>query len=125
MSSLFDRFFGAWPELFVAGPLARPFEVEETDKEVVVRAEAPGLEAADFDVNLTGDVLTIRAGHKEEKGKEGEPEAERRYFRVGRTVTLPPGIDPEKVAAFYRNGVLEVHLPRKPEALGRRIEVEA
>jgi HSP20 family protein len=82
--------------------------------------------AIDFDVHVAGDVLTITAEHKEKeaKGKDGEPEAERRYARMRRSLTLPPGIEPEQVTATYRNGVLEVHLPRKPEALGRRIEVK-
>lgn len=117
MGSLLDRVFGAehggWG-----------LEVEELEKEVVVRAELPGFEAAEIDIHLTGEELTIRAEHKMEKGKEGEPEAERRYAAVRRFVTLPPGIEAEKVEATYRNGVLEMHLPRKPEVAGRRIEVK-
>jgi HSP20 family protein len=117
MGTLLDRMFGV-------EPMPWGLEVEELEKEVVIRAEAPGFEAPDFDIHLMGEVLTIRAEHKAEKGKEGGPEDERRCATVRRSVTLPPGIDVEKVAAAYRNGVLEVHLPRKPEALGRRIEVK-
>jgi HSP20 family protein len=92
---------------------------------VVVRAEAPGFEATDFDVQVSGDVLTIRAEHKEEsrEGGEGGP-AESRYGCFERWVTLPGGTDRDKVEARYRNGVLEVHLPKTPEAQGRRIEVK-
>jgi len=123
LGSLFDRVFGDWPEAFVAEPMMRGLEVEDREKEVVVRAEAPGFEVADFEINLANEVLTIRAEHKEEKAKEGEAPTERRYAGMRRSVLLPPGIETEKVEATYRNGMLEVHLPRSPEALGRRIEV--
>ena len=125
--ALFNRFFGGWPiSPWEEGGRAMNWglDIEETDKEVIIRAEAPGFEAKDFDVHLNGDVLTIQAEHKEEKGQEGEAETERRYARLRRTLTLPAGTDAEKVAATYRNGVLEMHLPRKPEALGRRVEVK-
>lgn len=115
--SLFDRFFGRWPLDFpeVENPVWG-LKVEELDKEVVVRAEVPGFEVKDIEVNLTGDLLTIAAVKKVEGKKE--PAAEMRRY-----VTVPPTIDPAKVEALYRNGVLEVHLPKPPEAVGRRIEV--
>ena len=128
MDALFDRVFGGWPvSPWEEGgrSMSWGLDMEETDKEVIIRADAPGFEAKDFDVRLSGDVLTIQAEHKEAKGKEGEAETERRYARLRRTVTLPPGADAEKVEATYRNGVLELHLPRKPEMLGRRIEVKS
>ena len=126
--ALFSRLFGGFPiSPWEEGgrSMSWGLDVEETDKEVIVRAEAPGFEAKDFDVHLNGDVLTIQAEHKEAKGKEGEAETERRYARLRRTLTLPQGTDAEKVEATYRNGVLEMHLPRKPEALGRRVEVKS
>jgi len=90
MGSLLDRVFGA-------EPVGWGLDVEELEKEVVVRAELPGFEASEIDINLTGEELTIRAEHKVEKGKEGGPEAERRYAAVRRFVTLPSGIEVEKV----------------------------
>jgi HSP20 family protein len=97
------------------------FEMEEGEKEVVVRAETPGFEASELEVPLRDNVLTLRAEHHEpaEKGA-----VERRQARMERTVTLPAGIEPDKVEARYRNGVLEVHVPRTPEAQPRRIEVK-
>jgi HSP20 family protein len=68
-------------------------------------------------------VLTIKAGHKEEvKGKPKFEEAVER--RLEKAFTLPPGTDKEKVAANYRNGILEVHVPKTPEAKPRQIEVK-
>jgi HSP20 family protein len=118
--TLFDRFFGDWPG---AGNLAagRGLDVEDKGTEFVVRAEAPGFEAGEFDVQLTGDRLHIRAEHKEEE-KEGQATNQLFFERV---VSLPGGAELDKVEARYRNGVLEVHLPKTKEALGRRIEVKS
>jgi HSP20 family protein len=124
-ASLFDPAFAGWPVPFSMpwegiGPWG--FEMEEGEKEVVVRAEMPGFEASELEVTLRGNLLTLRAEHREPA--EGGA-VERRQARLERTVTLPAGVEPEKVEARYRNGVLEVHVPRTPEAQPRRIEVKA
>jgi len=127
LDTLFDRLFGNWPLLDTPNLLDYPvwgLTMEETDKEVVVRAEAPGFEVGDFEVQLTGEMLLITAAHKPVKGKEGNGKEEVRTAEMKRYVTVPPGIDAAKVEAFYRNGVLEVHLPKTAEAAGRRIEVK-
>src|SRR5437899_2269499 len=116
MEQMFDRYFGGWPALFEGGWGRERFwdvNMDETDKEVVVRAEAPGFEPGEFDVDVRGDMLTIRAEHKEQEGKEKE-ETPRQwgYRRFERSFTLPAAVDANKVEARYRNGVLEVHLPR-------------
>ena len=123
--NLFDRFLERWPRIDELERFAPTWglDLEETDKEVTIRAEMPGFDAADFDIHVAGDLLTIRAEHKMEKGKEGEKKAER-YAKMSRSVTLPPGTDTEKVEATYRNGILEVKMPRKPEAIGRKIPVK-
>jgi HSP20 family protein len=125
---MFDHFFSRWPTPFREnwGLTGWGVDMDDAGKEVVVRAEAPGFEAGDFDVQLRGDQLCIRAEHKEEV-KEGEKENQVVSSRQGvyeRWLTLPSGLDPDKVEARYRNGVLEVHLPKTPEAVGRRIEVK-
>jgi HSP20 family protein len=98
------------------------FDVEETVEEVVVRAEVPGFEVGDLEVSAVGDALKIFAEHKKEVK---EKKAEERFLgRLERTVFLPPAVDVEKIAATYRNGILEVHIPKKPEAVPRRIEVK-
>jgi HSP20 family protein len=127
--NLFERFFGNWPAPFEMGwsQSRWNFGVEDTDKEVVVRAEAPGFEPQDFDVQVSGNWLTIQAEHKDEKEtKEGEgPYSERSYRRFQRSFSLPVGTETNNVEARYRNGVLEVRLPKKPEAQGKRIEVKS
>jgi HSP20 family protein len=127
-ASLFDRAFGGWPVPFETPwnfPKPWGFEMEEMEKEVVVRAEMPGFEPAEIEVFVSGDRLTIRAEHKKEVGKKEMKEpVESSYGRLERTVTLPMGIVPDKIEAAYKNGVLEVHVPRVPEAQPRRIEVK-
>jgi HSP20 family protein len=121
---LFDRVFGSWPLAEVGAP-GWGLDLEDAGDAFVVRAEAPGFEPGDFDVQVTGDALHVVAEHKEEEpGKEGEARASR-YGRFERWVSLPPGTDRDKVEARYRNGVLEVRLPKTKEALGRRVEVKA
>jgi HSP20 family molecular chaperone IbpA len=94
------------------------FDVSEDDKEVVVRAEMPGFDEKNLDVQLHNDVLTIKA-EKEQKG-----EGEEQYRRFFRSVTLPPGVEADKAQASYRNGVLEMHFPRSEQAQGRRIPIQ-
>src|SRR3954470_3340590 len=101
--ALFDRFFGGWDLPFEPG-LANPgwgFDVEDAGNELVVRADAPGFEANDFEVQVTGNWLTIRAEHKEEGDGKGQLRQERRFER---SVTLPAGAAPNQVEARYRNG---------------------
>jgi HSP20 family protein len=94
------------------------FDVTEKDQEIAVRAELPGFEENDLDVRIDNNVLTIKA-EKEQKG-DGQEE----YRSFYRSVTLPPGIDPNNVKATYRNGVLELHIPRKEGARPKRIEIQ-
>jgi HSP20 family protein len=124
---LFDRAFPNWlapfePAWFEMEP--RRLDVEETDREYVVRAEVPGFAPNEIEVRLTAGVLTMRAEHAEPANAEAKEPVERRHSVWERTVTLPPGIVPERVEARCQNGVLEVHVPKAPELAPRRIEVK-
>jgi len=96
---------------------------EDQENEYVLRAELPGFEAEDFDVKVSGNVLTVRAEHKHE-GKEKNGGRQYRYGSFYRTVTLPQGVDESQIEARYHSGVLEVHLPKTEQARGKRIEVQ-
>jgi HSP20 family protein len=89
------------------------FDVRQDDKEIVVRAEMPGFDEKDLDVQFHDGLLTIKA----------EKEGEQRFEHFERSVSLPSGIDANKAQATYRNGVLELHFPRPEEARGRRIPI--
>jgi len=125
---LFTRFMTTWP-VMETPEWEYPYglTLEEKEKEVVVRAELPGFEPEEVKVELVGELLKVEAEHKEpaeEKEEKKEKKVERAYAHVKRVITLPPELELEKAEAVYRNGVLEVHLPRKPEVVGRRIEVK-
>ena len=125
MDSLFDRFFSGVPAL--AGgdwPVTGwGFELDDTGKEIVVHAEAPGFEPDDFNIEIVGDNLVLKAERKEEdKGGDGYHFRQERLYR---TVALPHGIEADKIDARYHNGVLEIHLPKGEEAKGKRITVKS
>ncbi len=100
---------------------------EEGDNEIVVRAEMPGFEPKDFDIHVSGNMLSIQAEHKEEtEGTEkGVHRWERHYGRFQRSIPLSTAVDADKVDARYHSGVLEVHLPRTEPNPRRRIEVKS
>jgi HSP20 family protein len=124
--ALYDRFFGGWPLLF-APPYEGPggmggLEVKDADKEVLVRAEMPGFEPEEIEIEWLEGRLMIRAGKEPEADKKPPEHA---CYRYERFVELPVvAVAPEKAEAIYRNGVLEVHLPKAQEALPRRIPIK-
>jgi HSP20 family protein len=120
---LFERFFAGWPTLpeVPIEEMARELAIENREKEIVVRAEVPGFEPKELVVEVTGNLLTIRAEKEKEEKKNGE---EKVYGKMERTILLPVGVEPEKIEAVCKNGVLEITLPKKPEALTRKIEVK-
>ncbi len=121
MDALFDSFWGGPAAAFdddFGGMRLWDFDVSENDKEVVVRAEVPGFEENELDVQLSNDMLTIKAEKQErEEGRE-------EYRNFYRTVMLPSSVDAGKAQATYRNGVLELHLPRTEESQAKRIPIQ-
>ena len=117
---IFERMFGRWP-IFTEMEGLPPYgaEMEDTAEAVIIREAVPGFEAKEIEVKISGNLLTV---HAERKGKEGE--TEKVWGELERTVLLPEGVDTEHVEATYRNGVLEVRMPKLPEAKEKRIEVK-
>ncbi|MEZ0170811.1 Hsp20/alpha crystallin family protein [Microvirga sp. TS319] len=101
--------------------------VSETDKEIRVTAELPGVAEKDIDVSLDDDVLTIRGEKKFERknDKENFHFVERSYGTFQRSVRLPYRVDPEQVQASFENGVLTVTVPKtERQERSRRIQVQ-
>jgi HSP20 family protein len=100
-------------------------EVNETDKEVRVIAEVPGLDEKDIDVTLHEGVLTLSGEKKSES--DGPVYSERWHGRFQRSMQLGPDVDPDKVSATFNNGVLTITFGKHPEAQSRvkRIPVNA
>jgi HSP20 family protein len=132
LDRLFDSFLhgigredSPWGAMKSWGP---PVDVEETDNEVTVRAEIPGVTPDDLQLSISGNALVISGEKKETVTKR--PEAgyvvqERRYGAFRREVPLPTAVDPDDVKAEYENGVLQVRLKKSAEALPRRIPIRA
>lgn len=101
-------------------------DVAETDKAYTVKAEIPGVKKEDIHVNVEGNQVTIRAESKQEsEEKQGETvvRSERYYGQQFRSFTLPVEIDDAEVQASYRDGVLELTLPKKAGKTARKITV--
>jgi HSP20 family protein len=126
MDRLLDRAWGDefWPARRSWMP---PLDVEETENEVVVRAELPGVNPDDLDVSVSEDALTIAGEKKEEKEHKGRGyfRSECRYGSFRRTIPLPRGVDPDSIQAEYNNGILAVHLKKDVRAQPKRIPVKA
>jgi HSP20 family protein len=101
-------------------------DIIETKDAIVIKAELPGIEEKDVDVEIENGVLTIKGERKAEKETEekGFRRVERSYGTFVRAFTLPPNVEPEKITAGFANGLLEVRLPKKAEAKPRAIKVE-
>jgi HSP20 family protein len=123
---MFNRLFTRWPmEETAEWPYGWGMTTEEKEKEVIMRFELPGFEPPELKVEVAGGVLTVEAEHKVPEAKEKEEKKpERVHTHVKRVLTLPPEVEPEKVMAVYRNGVLEVSFARKAEMTPHRIEVK-
>jgi HSP20 family protein len=106
-------------------------EVQDAENEFVVRAEAPGFEPEEIDVRLSAGRLVIQAEHKTEQEAPGQADPGNgsghysSYGRFYRTMSVPAGIEADKIEASYKNGVLEVHLPKGEETKSKRIAVQA
>jgi HSP20 family protein len=128
MEDVFGRFFRDWPWPRPGGEgrgWAPAVDMIDRKDEVVLRADLPGLEQKDIEVNVEEGVLTIRGERKgEQEVKEDDYYCcERWAGAFSRSTALPPGVDAEKIRATFKNGVLEVHLPKSKEAKGKKIEV--
>jgi len=140
MERMMDRFFeGSFPRSWLR-PLRweRPLVSElaevripsvdliERDEEVMLRAEVPGVDKKDIDVSVTGNSVTIKGEtkreEKEEKGEYYRSEISRAAF--SRTLALPAQVDPDRANASFKDGVLEITLPKVEKAKRRTIKPE-
>jgi HSP20 family protein len=122
---LFDD-FGRGSPVFRAAGLTPTIDVTETDKEIEITAELPGLEEKDVEVNVADNVLTIRGekkADKEEKNKNYQI-VERSYGAFARTVELPDGVDPDAIKASIAKGVLKVTVPKPAPAKTKKVEIK-
>jgi HSP20 family protein len=130
----FDELFDELSKGFFVRPFAQPgepelkmkIEVKEGDKAYTVRAEVPGVKKEDIQIDVTGAQVSISAEVKKEKEeKQGERvlHSERYYGMLSRSFTLPADVDSQAAKAEYKDGVLELTLPKKASAQSKRLTI--
>lgn len=133
MDDIFDRFWrDPWSTNLVDMAMPRSgfslrTNLAETDDELTITAELPGVDPKDVDISVSGNTLQIRGEKKEEKQdrKKAYHYVERSYGSFQRSIALPSSVDPDKVDASYRNGILTVTLQKRPDAKPKRIAVKS
>jgi HSP20 family protein len=127
---LFDRFFRR--DFAIPGdPLGKELwfptaDILEDKKKITLKVEIPGVEAEDIDVSLDGRRLTIKGEKKQEKEEKEENyhRTERIYGQFRRSIELPAEVDPSKVDASYKRGVLKIELKKTKESHPKKIVIK-
>ena len=127
---LFDDFTRGFPSFSMpanGGKLMPVTDVTETDKEIEITAELPGLEHKDVQINLADNLLTIKGEKKVEKEQKDKDYrmVERSYGAFERTIERPEGVDAGAIKATIAKGVLTVTVPKPAPAQAKTIEVKA
>ena len=133
MNRLFEGFFSrplampGWFETIEPGQWLPAIDMSETDKQIHVRAELPGIDPQDVDVSVSEDRLVISGEKKseQEESAEGWTHRESHYGSFSRAIPLPETVDPTKVTARYDKGVLTVELTKSPSSAARKVPVLA
>jgi HSP20 family protein len=124
MNRLLDDFLGR-EDLFRPGnyPL---LDISETNDSIIMKAELPGVDPKGVDISISGDNLTVKGEKTEEKEEKGKHfhRVERSYGSFSRTISLPKSVNIDAVKAEYKNGILEINLPKIEEAKAKKIEVK-
>ena len=129
MEDLFQRFFG--PAEGEGNGLTKVWaprvDVVETEKEVLVKAELPGVDPKEVELTVHDGVLTLRGEKKDEKEEKKKEyhRVERFFGQFYREVPLPAGADAEKITATSAQGVITIAIPKKPEIQPKKIAIKA
>jgi HSP20 family protein len=126
---LFENFTAGFPSLGNGTPnVTLPnMDVSETDKEIEITAELPGLEDKDVQINVSDNVLTVRGEKKAEKEQKDKNYRliERSYGAFERSLELPEGVNADAIKATIDKGVLKVVVPKPAPAQSKKIEVKS
>ncbi len=116
---------GAEDDWALGGSWAPPVDIYEHEGSIVLKAELPGVEAKDVDVRLENNTLTLRGERKldREVKKESYHRVERSYGAFTRSFTLPSVVDQANIKADFKDGVLQVVLPKREEAKPKSISI--
>ena len=128
MNQLIDDFMAESPTAAGAfGDGMKPLaDVRETDEEVIVTVDLPGMDKGDIEINVTEDTLEVKAERKAEKEEKEEEfyRKERTFARCERSLKLPAEVKADEAKASLKDGVLEVHLPKVAVTARKKVKIE-
>jgi HSP20 family protein len=126
MDDLFDGFFRGLDRPFLGYKAWPAIDVAEQEDSIVVRAEVPGCKAEDIDISVYGDTLTISGEKKlsEEKKEKGYYHVESSHGSFRRELALPTDVDPGKVEAVCKDGILSITLPKAAKSKAVKVKVK-
>lgn len=129
MTRMFDEVWGQrrlGEDEVITGSWLPAVDVRETKDALEIQVELPGIEAKDVNVSVENGVLTLKGSRNFEKATEGETyhRVERAYGAFERSFTLPTNVDPDRINAVYRLGVLHLTIPKREEAKPKAISIK-
>ena len=129
MEDVFDRVFRGWPTRRLDPDLVGwvpPLDMIDRKNEILLRADLPGLDRQDIQLSVENGVLTLQGSRqKETEEKDDDCYAMERWAGAfARSIALPQGLDPDRVEASFKNGVLEIRVPKTKEAKGKKIDIK-
>jgi len=127
MDRFWDSFFERRPaRIEEEGEFLPALDLAETENELVVKCEIPGLEPKNIDISLSDGMLTIK-GEKKQEREEKQADyhlVERSYGSFTRSIRLPKEVKSDKISASYKNGILKINLPKSEEAKKKEIKIK-
>jgi HSP20 family protein len=128
MDRLFDDAFTRPLSVRDGWPMAIPaIDMYQTDNDVVVKASIPGIKAEEVQINITGDILTLKGEAKQEAERKDRAWhiREQRFGSFERSLVLPTAVKSDKAEAVFENGILTITLPKADEVKPRTINIQA
>lgn len=128
MNRLFEDFFDEKPLRGGNGGSILPaLDIRETNDRWILEAELPGMQPSEVEIEVSGRTLTLRGERKREKEEKtrGYARTERWYGKFERRIELPADADSERMEAAYRDGILEITVPKKAGAKPRTIPIQS
>ncbi len=118
---------GFGEEEMASGGWAPSVDIYESENEIVLEAELPGMERSDFEVSIENNIITLKGERKFERNDDGDNyhRVERAYGTFTRSFSLPRSVVANATTADFKNGILRVSLPKKEEAKALKIEVKS
>jgi len=126
ISDLFDDFFSLKPSGFFDSSWVPAIDVDEDNKGIYIKAEIPGIDEKNLEVNVENNILTIK-GEKSEESRRGDDKRslimERRYGSFQRSIRLPEGIKSDQIKAEFKNGLLTLDIPKEKMEEPKKIRI--